>query len=176
MLTEIEFLQALFGRLYFSYRVNSCVCRPVIILSRTDKQCASISVWKLVHKNGAFGFQWQSIGTIQVCIQHLVVRPKHFGLSAVDASNIPELDEWLQERQLMSKVVQLHLQRARDRMKRHTDKHRSERSFNVEDSLYLRLQPYIQSSVAVRSNNKLSFRFFGPFQIVERVGTVAYRL
>ena len=102
--------------------------------------------------------------------------PKHFGLSAVDASNIPELDEWLQERQLMSKVVQLHLQRARDRMKRHTDKHRSERSFNVEDSLYLKLQPCIQSSVAIRSNNKLSFQFFGPFQIVERVGTVAYRL
>lgn len=102
--------------------------------------------------------------------------PKHFGLSAVDASNIPELDEWLQERQLMTKVVQLHLQRARDRMKRHADKHRSERSFNVGDSVYLKLQPYIQSSVVVRSNNKLSFRFFGPFQIMERVGTVAYRL
>jgi hypothetical protein len=68
--------------------------------------------------------------------------PKHFGLFAVDASNIPELDEWLEERQLMTKVVQLHLQRARDWMKRHADKHRSERSFNAGDSLYLKLQPF----------------------------------
>lgn len=42
--------------------------------------------------------------------------------------------------------------------------------------VYLKLQPYIQSSVAPRSNQKLSFRFFGPFKILDRVGMVAYRL
>ena len=42
--------------------------------------------------------------------------------------------------------------------------------------MYLKLQPYIQSSVAPRSNQKLSFRYFGPFQILQRVGKVAYKL
>jgi hypothetical protein len=42
--------------------------------------------------------------------------------------------------------------------------------------VYLRLQPYRQSSVAFRRKLKLSPRFFGPFQILQKVGTVAYKL
>jgi hypothetical protein len=76
----------------------------------------------------------------------------------------------------MTRVIRLHLSRAQARMKRQADKHRSERSFAVGDSVYLKLQPYVQSSIATRSNNKLSFRFFGPFTILERIGEVAYRL
>jgi hypothetical protein len=34
----------------------------------------------------------------------------------------------------------------------------------------------MQSSVAARSCQKLEFKFLGPFQILLRVGTVAYKL
>ena len=44
------------------------------------------------------------------------------------------------------------------------------------DQVFLRLQPYIQSSVVRRSNHKLVFKFFGPYNILERVGQVAYNL
>jgi hypothetical protein len=56
------------------------------------------------------------------------------------------------------------------------DKNRSEREFCVGDMVYLKLQPYVQASVAPHSNQKLSFRFYGPFKILARIGTVAYKL
>jgi hypothetical protein len=61
-------------------------------------------------------------------------------------------------------------------MKTQADKSRSERVFAVGDQVYLRLQPYIQSSLAPRSNQKLAFQYFGPFTILNRVGSVAYKL
>jgi hypothetical protein len=42
--------------------------------------------------------------------------------------------------------------------------------------VYLKLQPHIQSSAAPRSNHKLSFRYYGPFKILQRVGALAYKL
>jgi hypothetical protein len=61
-------------------------------------------------------------------------------------------------------------------MKRQADKKRSERVFAVRDMVFLKLQPYIQSSLAPRSNQKLAFKFFGPFEVIARVGQVAYKL
>ncbi|XP_066320522.1 uncharacterized protein [Miscanthus floridulus] len=61
-------------------------------------------------------------------------------------------------------------------MKTQADKRRSERTFAVGDSVYLKLQPYVQSSLAPRAHQKLSFRYFGPFKVIERIGSVAYKL
>ncbi|KAG8640854.1 hypothetical protein MANES_13G077620v8 [Manihot esculenta] len=44
------------------------------------------------------------------------------------------------------------------------------------DKILLRLQPYRQTSIAKRRNHKLSARFYGPFVIVERVSSMAYKL
>jgi hypothetical protein len=76
----------------------------------------------------------------------------------------------------MSTVVHQHLLRAKQRMKKYADGKRSERQFQVDDWVFLKLQPYIQSSLAARSNQKLAFKFFGPYRVLARVGTVAYRL
>jgi hypothetical protein len=42
--------------------------------------------------------------------------------------------------------------------------------------VYLKLQPYVQSSVTRRANQKLAFRYFGPYTIIQRVGDTAYKL
>ena len=42
--------------------------------------------------------------------------------------------------------------------------------------MLLKLQPYTQSTVASRPYPKLAFKYFGPYTVQERVGSVAYRL
>ena len=42
--------------------------------------------------------------------------------------------------------------------------------------VYLKLQPYIQTSIATRESHKLSFRYFGPYPVIAKVGAVAYKL
>jgi len=61
-------------------------------------------------------------------------------------------------------------------MKTQADKSRSERKFTVGDRVYLKLQPYVETSLALRANQKLAFKFFGLFQVFGRVGDVAYKL
>jgi hypothetical protein len=61
-------------------------------------------------------------------------------------------------------------------MKSQADKGRTERQFEVGDQVFLKLQPYIQSSIAPHANQKLSFKFFGPFKVLQHVGSVVYRL
>jgi len=102
--------------------------------------------------------------------------PRHFGLSAASACTTPDLSVWLQEQEVMHGLLRQHLFRAQDRMKRQADKGRSEREFQVGDRVFLKLQPYVQSSLEPRAHQKLAFKFFGPYSILQRIGKVAYRL
>lgn len=69
----------------------------------------------------------------------------------------------------MLRLLQQHLERVRARMKHQADKKRSEREFQVGDSVFMKLQPYVQSSVAPRAHHKLMFKFYGPFKVLERL-------
>lgn len=57
-------------------------------------------------------------------------------------------------------------------MKLMANRRRSERKFNVGDMVYLKLQPYRQTSVN-HGNQKLQPKFFWPFPIAEAIGKVA---
>lgn len=61
-------------------------------------------------------------------------------------------------------------------MKDHADKKRYAQEFQVGYLVYLKLQPYVQLSVARRSNHKLSFKYFEPYKILQKVGKMAYKL
>ncbi|XP_066392348.1 uncharacterized protein [Miscanthus floridulus] len=91
-------------------------------------------------------------------------------------SPVPDVDAMLAEHTTMLAAVRQHLLRAQKRMKAQADKRRLERSFEVGDSVFLRLQPYVQSPLAPRSHHKLCFNYFGPFKIVAKVSAVAYKL
>ena len=44
------------------------------------------------------------------------------------------------------------------------------------DWVFVKLQPYVQQSVQRRVNHKLSFKYFGPYLILQKVGPVPYKL
>jgi hypothetical protein len=82
----------------------------------------------------------------------------------------------LADRSTMLDLVRQQLLRAQQRMKLQADKRRSERSFQVGDMVYLKLQPYVQAYLAPRAHQKLSYRYFGPYKILSRIGDVTYKL
>jgi len=61
-------------------------------------------------------------------------------------------------------------------MKKQADKNRRHLKFVVGDLVLVKLQPYRQHSLTLRKNQKLAMRYFRPFEIIERIGTVAYKL
>jgi hypothetical protein len=45
--------------------------------------------------------------------------------------------------------------------------------FTMGDQVLLKLQPYTQSTVANRPFSKLTYKYFGPYRILECIGSVA---
>ncbi|KAK9672899.1 hypothetical protein RND81_12G133200 [Saponaria officinalis] len=91
-------------------------------------------------------------------------------------SKVEAVDRTLLAREEALKGIRLNLARAQNRMKQLADKDRSEREFEEGDYVYLKLQPYRQTTVGGRGNQKLSKRYYGPYKVLKRIGPVAYRL
>jgi len=91
-------------------------------------------------------------------------------------SNIELVDKSLMKRKEMLKVIKFHLKRAQERMKQLADRHRSERSFEIGDMVYVKLQAYMQVFISFKPNGKLSPEYFGPCKVLDKVREVAYKL
>ncbi|KAJ9544751.1 hypothetical protein OSB04_024458 [Centaurea solstitialis] len=73
------------------------------------------------------------------------------------------------------KMVQEKLKAARDRQKSYADNRRKPLEFQVGDRVLLKVSPW-KGIIRFGKKGKLSPRFVGPFEILERIGSVAYRL
>ncbi|GKA54657.1 putative reverse transcriptase domain-containing protein [Tanacetum coccineum] len=64
---------------------------------------------------------------------------------------------------------------ARDRQKSYANNRRKPLEFEVGDHVLLKVSPW-KGVIHFRKKGKLAPRYVGPFEILERIGTVAYRL
>ena len=80
------------------------------------------------------------------------------------------VDRRLKTREAAIQMLKFYLKWAQNRMRRF------DRSFEVGDLVYVKLQPYRQTTIANRKCLKLSAHLFGPYVILEKIGLVAYKL
>jgi hypothetical protein len=106
-----------------------------------------------------------------------------YGYEATSGVTVPalvsgesEVVDFIQDREAHLANLQKHLAAAQNRMKLQADKHRTDRQFQVGELVLLKLQPYIQHSVVNRPFPKLSYKLFGPYRILEKMGAAAYKL
>jgi hypothetical protein len=71
--------------------------------------------------------------------------------------------------------IKKNLKVAQDRQKSYAEKNRTNREFKVGDHVFLKVKDN-RSSLKLGNCTKLATRFFGPFEILERIGPVAYML
>ncbi|GJZ47250.1 putative reverse transcriptase domain-containing protein [Tanacetum coccineum] len=75
------------------------------------------------------------------------------------------------------KIIQIkkRIQAARDRQKSYADRRRKPLEFQAEDKVMLKVSPW-KGVIRFGKRGKLNPRYIGPFKILAKVGTVAYRL
>ncbi|GJR32303.1 putative reverse transcriptase domain-containing protein [Tanacetum coccineum] len=83
--------------------------------------------------------------------------------------------ELVQETTKKISQIKDRLKAARDRQKSYADKRRKPLEFSVGDYVLLKVSPW-KGVVRFGKKGKLAPRFVGPFEVVEKVGPVAYRL
>jgi hypothetical protein len=81
----------------------------------------------------------------------------------------------LKEAERQVQIIRENLRIAQSRQKSYADGKRRDVAFQEGDYVYLKVSP-IRGLRMFKVKGKLSPRFIGPFQILERVGEVAYRL
>lgn len=72
-------------------------------------------------------------------------------------------------------IIKDRLKAARDRQKSYADNRRKPLEFQVGDKVLLKVSPW-KGLVRFGKKGKLSLRYVGPFEVIERIGPVAYKL
>nr|XP_027067020.1 uncharacterized protein LOC113692707 [Coffea arabica] len=89
----------------------------------------------------------------------------------IDSATIP----WVEEAFARVKVIRQRLQTAQNRQKSYADHQRKDLEFENVDKVFLRITP-LKGKIEAGKGKKLQPRYIGPFNILQQIGNVAYRL
>jgi hypothetical protein len=87
------------------------------------------------------------------------------------------VEDHIKHQQKFIQLLKDNLTMAHNRMKQQANQHRSEISFELGDWVFLRLQPYKHMFLKqAKKDNKLSPKYYGPYKVLQNIGTMAYKL
>jgi hypothetical protein len=87
------------------------------------------------------------------------------------------VEDHIEHQQQVLQLLKENLTMAQNHMKQQAYQHRGERSFEVGDWVFLRLQPYKNMSLKQsKKDNKLSPKYYGNYKVFQKIGTMAYKL
>jgi hypothetical protein len=89
---------------------------------------------------------------------------------------VAAVDKQLQTRDEFLADIRDRLIQSQVTMKSYQDIHRREVEFHEGDWVWMRLQQRTAFGVTSATPNKIGPKFFGPYQVLSRVGTVSYKL
>ena len=81
----------------------------------------------------------------------------------------------MQETEEKVKMIRERLKVATDRQKSYANMKRKDIRYEIGDKVFLKVSPW-KKVMRFGKNGKLSSRFIGPYEVIEKVGLVAYRL
>lgn len=89
---------------------------------------------------------------------------------------MPGAKDFVQQNIDIINTLKENLHQAQNQQKLYTDRNRVERSFEGGDMVFLRLQPYKQSSIKSSGAKQLKPRFYGPYKVLRKIRGVAYEV
>lgn len=102
--------------------------------------------------------------------------PQEIPAYTPQTSRVEAVEELLLERDALLKTLRENLRQAQLRMENQANQKRREVEFEIGERVWLKLQPYRQHTMKKRASQKLALRYFGPYEVIERIGKVAYKL
>ena len=81
----------------------------------------------------------------------------------------------IRETEQKVKVIRESLKAASDHQNSYVDLKRKDIEFQIRDKVFLKVSPW-KKILRFGRKGKLSPRFIGPYEVIERIGPVAYRL
>jgi hypothetical protein len=87
------------------------------------------------------------------------------------------VEDNIEHQQKTLQILTDNLTMAHNHMKQQENQHRSEIIFEIGDGVFLRLQPYKQMPLKQdKKANKLSPNYYGPYRVLQKIGTMTYKL